>query len=221
MNSERSIKDVLADLMREGAGISANELARRTGVPQPTITRILNGESKDPDTRTVTPLASYFGKSVAYLRGETALQESVADYLALPAFSRGPRLAAVPLISWVQAGNWNHASDPHPVGDAEEWLPCPVPHSPSTFALRVRGVSMEPAFHDGEYIFVDPALEPRHKHFVVVRLANRDEATFKQFVMEEGRKFLKPVNPAWPDPIIELGEDAVICGVVVFKGSKM
>ncbi len=44
------------------------ELQRATGVPQPTIHRILTGESSDPRTKTLQPLADYFGVTVAELR---------------------------------------------------------------------------------------------------------------------------------------------------------
>ncbi|KAF1005446.1 MAG: putative HTH-type transcriptional regulator [Luteibacter sp.] len=54
-------------------GISENELSERTGVPQPTINRILRGESRDPRDSTVAPLARYFGTTVENMkRGEGA-----------------------------------------------------------------------------------------------------------------------------------------------------
>jgi len=214
------VKDVLVQLMSEHDNMTAAELARQTGVPQPTITRIRKGQSIDPDTRTLEPLANYFGITVPELRGEVALREERSQYTT-PMFARAQRSEQVPVISWVQAGNWNHASDPYSVGDAAEWMLCPVPHGNSSFALLVRGISMEPEFHDGDYIFVDPAVEPKHRSFVIVRLAHRDETTFKQLIVEGARRFLKPLNPQWPDPIIELTDDAVICGVVIFKGKKV
>jgi DNA-binding Xre family transcriptional regulator len=44
------------------------ELQRATGVPQPTIHRILTGESSDPRTKTLQPLADYFQVPLADLR---------------------------------------------------------------------------------------------------------------------------------------------------------
>jgi SOS-response transcriptional repressor LexA len=52
----------------------------------------------------------------------------------------------------------------------------------------------------------------------VVRLEDTHEATFKQLIVESGRMYLKALNPDWPTRIIEVTEDAFICGVVVFKG---
>ena len=70
----------------------------------------------------------------------------------------GPDVRSLrPLISWVQAGEWAEIAGNFALGDAEDLLPCPVRCSPDTFVLRVRGESMEPKFHDGDLIFVDPS----------------------------------------------------------------
>lgn len=58
-------------LQREG--LSENALSERTGVPQPTINRILKGESKDPRDRTVAPLADYFGVPLEVMKRGDAL----------------------------------------------------------------------------------------------------------------------------------------------------
>lgn len=73
------------------------------------------------------------------------------------------------------------------------------------------------SFRDGDIIFVDPAKDFENGSLVVAKLADSKEATFKQLVIEGERKFLKPLNPSWPDPIIELPDDATICGVIVSK----
>lgn len=51
-----------------GDKITPYALASETGVPQPTIFRILTGESNDPRTKTLQPLAMHFGITVADLR---------------------------------------------------------------------------------------------------------------------------------------------------------
>lgn len=79
---------------------------------------------------------------------------------------------------------------------------------------------MEPEFRDGDYIFVDPDAPPKNKSYVVVRLDDRQEATFKQLIEEDGRRMLRPLNPAWPEQIVEINGNATICGVVVFTGRK-
>lgn len=131
----------------------------------------------------------------------------------------GPDIRSLhPLISWVQAGNWTEVARNFVLGDAEDLLPCPVRCGKDTFVLRIKGQSMEPKFHDGDLIFVDPEVSPDSGKYVVVRLEDSHEATFKQLVIEDGRQYLKALNPDWPDRIIKISEDATICGVVVFKG---
>ena len=132
---------------------------------------------------------------------------------------RQPRTC--PAISWVQAGHWAEVIDNFQPGDADDWYPCPVTCSSSTFVLKVRGASMEPKFHDGEIIFVDPNAEARNNSFIIVRLDDEAEATFKQLIIEGDHRYLKPLNPHWPDPIIEINGNATICGVVIFRGEAV
>ena len=123
-----------------------------------------------------------------------------------------------PLIAWSQVGSRHHAAEDDPPVYWEKRLPCPVECSAESFVLRVRGASMEPKFHEGDLIFVDPKVTPAHGHYVIVQLDNLSEATFRQLITEGKRQYLKALNPDWPERIIELDSGASICGVVVFKG---
>ena len=123
-----------------------------------------------------------------------------------------------PLISWVQAGAWTETCQEFVADYDTELLPCPVRCSSRTFVLRVCGISMEPDFHEGDLVFVDPEVVASHGKYVVVLLNSSNETTFKQLVVEGERKYLRALNPAWPERIIEVNSAATICGVVVFKG---
>ncbi|MCU9528663.1 SOS-response transcriptional repressor LexA [Pseudomonas sp. TE6288] len=202
-------------------GLSGGELARRSGVPQPTIHRILSGTSVSPRQENVERIAKVLGVTTEWLwKGESGNPVPVAPHTNV---EPGPHVRGfVPLISWVQAGAWCEMQEPLEMHEAEAWLPCAVSHSSSTFALRVRGLSMfnpheRRSFREGDIIFVDPAKEYENGSLVIAKLADSREATFKQLVIEGDRQFLKPLNPSWPDPIIELPPDAAICGVVVSK----
>ncbi len=142
------------------------------------------------------------------------LGQATESNIALPLASSGE----LPLISWVQAGNWCEAVDTFETGDAEAWYPCPVKHSKQSYILRVRGASMEPEYRDGDYIFIDPSVQPDHNSDVVVRLNHAGEATFKRLQYDGDRRYLQALNKSFPDPIIPLGEEAQICGVVIFSG---
>lgn len=128
----------------------------------------------------------------------------------------------VPLISWVQAGSWCEVSDIYAVGDAEQWLPCPVTHGPRTYAVRIRGESMNNphervSFQDGDIVFVDPDRDAIHRSFVVAKLTDTQEATFKQLIIEGPEKYLKALNPSWPEPFIRVNGNAEFAGVAIAK----
>jgi SOS-response transcriptional repressor LexA len=126
-----------------------------------------------------------------------------------------------PLISWAQAGAWSEIANDFDVRQAEDLLPCPLRCSQRTFILCVKGASMEPRFHNGDLVFVDPDATADSGNYVIVQLEDSDEATFRQLIVEGGRTYLKALNPDWPDRIIEITENARVCGVVVFKGEMV
>lgn len=135
----------------------------------------------------------------------------------------GPEIAGkLPLISWAQAGAWEAIVDNFAVSDAEEWLLSPIPTSKNAYYLRVRGLSMysavgEPSFNENDLVLVEPQNYAENGAFVVVRLDENAEATFKQLIIEDGKMYLRALNPDWPNRIIEVNGRATICGVVKTK----
>lgn len=115
----------------------------------------------------------------------------------------------VPVISAVQAGEFSFTGDQLPPGYAEEYIETSVPVKSRTFALKVKGDSMEPEFTEGMILIVEPEMDFSPNDFVIVK--NGDEATFKQLIKDGLDWYLKPLNPRYP--IKPLG-GAKIIGVV-------
>jgi len=221
------IGDRIAQRMQE-MNLSEGELGRRSGVPQPTIHRIVTNAVASPRHQNVEKIAKALKVTSNWLwKGEGSREPEPEQFKSVAAtdfnVEPGPAVKGyVPLISWVQAGAWCEVEDAKTLDDAEIWLPCAASHSSQSYALRVRGLSMfnqheRRSFRDGDIIFVDPSKDAENGSLVIAKLVDSQEATFKQLVMEGSRRFLKPLNPAWPEPIIELGPDATICGVVFSK----
>lgn len=211
----------------EDNGKSQAEAARHFGVKPPSVTGwIKTGRiSKDNFDKlrlwlSKTPDA-YWGAVASPVASTTAKIAKVSGSAA-DKVEAMVGIGAVPLISWVQAGCWADIADPFQPGDADEWLPCPVSHGPNTYAVRVRGDSMynpagRPSYADGDIIFVDPSREAKHGDRVIVRLDDQAEATFKQLLVEDGRKMLKALNPEWSPRYIQINGNATIAGVVIGK----
>lgn len=125
----------------------------------------------------------------------------------------------VPVISWVQAGNWCESPDNFAPGSAEEWLMCPPRHSARTYALKVVGDSMtsplsgERSYPHGTIIFVDPDKPTEIGSRVIARLPNSSEATFKVYSEDAGVPYLIPLNTRYP--AIQMPLETQICGVVI------
>ena len=124
----------------------------------------------------------------------------------------GPALRGrVPLISWVQAGDWSEVIDNLQPGEGER-IETTYRASANAYALRVRGDSMESKFPAGAILIVEPNENPEPGKYVIVRQNGDTEATFKQLVQDGGTMYLKPLNDRYP--IMMLRPDAVFCGVV-------
>lgn len=209
---------LVKQIRTEELRLNGPQFAKLAGISKQALSDIESGKTKSVKGVTLTNLCRALRITAPELmsgrRGEPVNYDRTVE--------PGPEVSRqIPLISWVQAGSWSNIVDNFAPGDAEEWHPSPVPCGARSYILRVRGVSMEPVFRDGELIFVDPDKEPTHKSFVIVRLDDREEATFKQLIIEGGKRYLKPLNPNWPDQIIEVNEHATICGVVYFRGSAV
>jgi SOS-response transcriptional repressor LexA len=191
-------------------------LARKSGVAQSTIGRILRGEV-NPQSVSLERIAKAFSMSLAKLAEMGQADEPVAE--STDDLKSVERSARVALIPWAQAGSFADASDNPQPGDGEQWMPQPKYSGARTFALRVRGESMEPGYQHGDIIFVDPDVTPAHGKDVVVQLGDRNEVVFKRLVVEGRLGYLKPANPNWPDKIIEISAHpgARIIGVVIGK----
>jgi SOS-response transcriptional repressor LexA len=126
-------------------------------------------------------------------------------------------VGAVPLISWVRAGNPMPAVEGLEPGDGIEWVPCPDRHSPTTFALRVVGDSMVAStpgaysYPEGSIIFCDPA-QPAHIGSHVIASVD-GEVTFKVMHRRGERYLLRPLNPVYDE--IEMTEGDSILAVVI------
>lgn len=201
-------------LALEVTGKSRAFLCKAVGVSAPTVTDWCSGKIKSLKAENVDRICAVLGISQRWLlhgKGEmrgtinpkeldspSTKEDSLSGFQDLsPITIKG----WVPLISYVQAGNWTEAIDLYEPGYAERVSPTVIPHSRSTFALRVEGRSMTLpegigglSFPHGMVIYVDPEKPCPDGSYVVARY-DGNKATFKRLLHEEGRPILVPLNP--------------------------
>ena len=210
MNIAERLRSKMGEL-----GLNESELGRRADVPQPTINRILSGESASPRRPTIEKIARILKVSPNWLMfggtDESTSFDSNVEMTLQPS-----RSFSYPEISWVQAGAASEAMEMSnvaacPKHTSDVWA------GENGFWLKVMGPSMTspigPSFPEGFLILVAPEFEPRSGQFVVAKLIDSNEATFKQFIRDSGEFYLKPLNPAFPT--IPMDDTWVVVGTVV------
>lgn len=90
----------------------------------------------------------------------------------------------IPLISYIQAGDLTSIMDDHAPGAASDYLLTDLTVSRHTFALEIKGKSMEPDFKEGDRVIIDPEVKPQPGDFVAAKTVDdhgHGEATFKKY----------------------------------------
>ncbi|URO00877.1 helix-turn-helix domain-containing protein [Leclercia adecarboxylata] len=176
--------------LRKQRKLTQGQLGKALGVSDVTIgywERDLNV----PGGKSLTKLAQYLGVTEGFLLYG---REDEANVGAAPVAAQ-----QVPIISYVQAGAWSPECDARNLDGTVEYILTSEFHSHSTFALKVKGKSMEPEFVEDDVIIIDPELHPGPGDYVVAKNGG-DEATFKKYrargVSETGDEIfeLVPLN---------------------------
>ena len=192
---------------REQTELSLRQASRLSGVSHTHIRDIEQGSSVPSFEMVMGFLDSYRIEMEEFLR-ETG-------YLSV---QREPKakgdIKQIPILAWTQAGHWRECANSR----QEDWDFIET-DSKGTFALRVRGDSMEPEFHQEDTIVINPYLKAEHNDYVVV--CNEEwEATFKQLKKYGKVRVLHPLNVKYDDIELSKNMEYRIIGVVVEKKKK-
>lgn len=204
---------------RQHAQLTQKALAQQVGVEQPVISQLETG--KNLQSAHLPKIAHACGVSAIWLsealgpmlpeRATSAPQSNVAS-------TEQPTLTfRYPVISWVAAGAWAEAVEPFPPGFSDRYELSEYDAKGTAFWLEVKGDSMTApvgqSIAEGTLILVDTEADAQHGKLVIAKLADSNEATFKKLVEDGGRRYLKPLNPAYPTEMC--AGDCRIIGVVV------
>jgi SOS-response transcriptional repressor LexA len=171
--------------------MSRERLAELAGISAVSVFRIESGQQQ-PRPTLLEDISRIFGKTPAQFYSEG------------PNFDEGVRGSrSIPVLDIVQGGEFPVIAPSH---DKEiDSIFTDIYRSAASFALRVRGRSMEPDFREGDLVIVDPSVPPQAEDFVAAR-DERGEGTFKQFrsvgLNEKGEQVyelasLNPAHPTW------------------------
>lgn len=191
--------------------MTQEELANKLGITRGAVTHYLAG-------RRVPPL-NQFQKLAHVLKVDPAwLQYGVIgkNLLKKSEISTKPEISyhRIPVLSWSQAAE-QVSYDQLAI---DEYVPHFYTDQSTWYALRVKGDSMVSAngtksFYEGDLIIVDPHKKVAHGDLVVALLPQTKEAAFKQYVVDSGMTYLKPLNVQYP--LIAFDNKMILIGVVI------
>jgi SOS-response transcriptional repressor LexA len=192
MKSER-IKE-----LRKKHGLTQQKLGELIGVKKSSISQWENDEHS-PSGDNLAQLSKVFGVSAHWLStGKGSPEPSNVEPAVIPQGSQ------VPILSYVQAGNWREMCEQATTFDGNvEYVTASVDIGPCGFGLWLRGDSMLPQFKEGDLIIVDPDEAPQPGDYVVAKNGS-NEATFKKYrprgIDENGQEVfeLVPLNDDYP-----------------------
>jgi phage repressor protein C with HTH and peptisase S24 domain len=216
-----TVSQNLQRLMAAVEGMNPTKLARETGVPQPTIWKVLNDKIQDPGTDVLAPLAQRFRVSIAMLRGEEPIPDAVAE--DVPAYGAVVTLRIYGAEGSMGAGRFAESQDTV-VGAmqvSQEWLRRNVPavSSPKNLAvITAHGDSMEPTFRDGDILLVDRSVNDVKIDAVFV-LSRADTLFVKRLQRRlNGDLVIRSDNPLFESETVPSGQlaDVRVLGRVLY-----
>lgn len=200
---------------RQRAGLTQDALAKKAGITRVAISKAEQGLTKSFNGDTLFKVATALNCTPQWLQnGE---EQSVNWENNVKSCPQKDAFHSYPVINWVQAGLFSTAGDDYSMYDHDNWRYSVKYAGERGFWLEVHGDSMTSpvgiTFPEGMSILVNPDKAVHSGCYVIARKKSTNEATFKKYVTEMGRSFLKPLNPQYP--IIEIDDDCEIVGVIV------
>lgn len=194
-------------------GLTQAELASRLGITRSAITHYITG-------RRIPPLKQFEKLSLVLKTDPGWLQFGIINDAATSHETTSHTLP-IPIFTWEQATKLCKSGHQVKPSAIKEWLPHFYTEKRHWYGLRIQGDSMTsttaPSFSENDIIIVDSEKEVEPGDFVIA-LANSKELMFKQFVVDAGIKYLKPLNPQYP--IMPIDKNTKIYGIVIMRFSS-
>ena len=191
-------------------------LARKMGITRGAITHYLAGR-RIPPLKQFQKIATVLKIDPAWLQYGSHEETKHATKKSATK-NENTELTQIPLLSWERAADFIN-NEKLTSSEIKEFLQNLHTDKPRLYGLRVKGDFMfaplgySNSFHEGSIIIIDPDKSTTNGSFVIALLPHSKELTFKQYVVDAGIHYLKPLNPQYP--IVKIDERTHIYGVVV------
>lgn len=178
------------NLLLKEADMSGAELARKTGIAQPVLHKIIAGDTTNPNVNTLRPIAKFFAISLSQLLGDEPLP---ADRLQGTHVADQLTTAYLPILTWNDIKLWlNNLTDTK--FKPSEWISTEKQVGSKAFALLIETDSYGLMFKKGSVVILDPDKTPQDGDLVLVKLESEPDILFRQLIKDGSDIYLRPVN---------------------------
>lgn len=179
--TEKILSNSLQQLMQIHGNISVSDLARETGIPQPTLHHVLSGATKNPRKKSLEILANFFAVSMNQLTGKDPLPNIIPE-----AIKTKLKIRTIPVIKWDLLKEW-------PSVDTKSFSEILVDKEMSehSFALVMPDVPMKQIFPKNSLLIFDCDKAFDDKDFVIVCLSRNNEVLFNRILNDNDEHFIK------------------------------
>jgi len=202
--------------------MTQEQLAESMQLTRSAITHYLAGR-REPPLKQFQKLADILKTNPAWLiygaspiSTDPILMPSIPVKTILPMIT--PRKKLIPIMSWEEAAEFMDVSRLRQ-SDTREFIAYFYTEKSRWYALRIKDDAMTAqlgpgkSFYEGDMIIIDPDKLATPGDYIIALLPRAKEATFKQYVVDGGVHFLKPLNSQYP--LITFDKNTYVCGVVV------
>ena len=196
-----TLADNLSTLMKRFA-ISSSELARRTGIGQTVIHRLVNQQTSNPKIDTLRPIAKFFALSISQLIGDEDLNK--------------PLIHAISIIPWQETTHWQSYVENTP---SCEQVIADLPSSEGVFATLMNDHTMEPKFPIESTLLFDSQRGFEDQRFALVYKTAQQQVIFRQTLVDGEMQYLKPLNHDFK--IQRFTEEDVCLGIMLQAKIKL
>lgn len=189
--------------------VTIKVLAEKTGIDEAILYKMSAGKIIKPSAENILTIASFFGISSEELLVQD-LENQIWESSHISSY------ATVPLIRWEDALAKAQNKTVNVLGKVPSFSDSP--RSIRAFALVIDSNIYAPKFPENTLFVVDPEVQPKHEHYVIVFSTTTHKTVLKQVLMDDSDTYLKSVtSDALPNTLpVKKGEDDIILGKVMF-----
>ncbi len=203
----KNLPIIISELLKQ-EGITVAELSRRTGILDPVLRKICNGETSNPGINTLNPIAKQLKVTIGQLIGDEPLCINNTGYS--PA-----KWQNVPLLSWDTISKFQKDSNAvTPI----ELIQTNAHIGEHAFALKIE----EDLEHmlSGTIIIVDPNITPENKDFVVAQKKGQKDTSIKQAIVSDGEILFRSLIKELRLPPTKLKEFEIFGVIVQYQKNR-